>query len=50
VRSSREKFSDDGSLEAFLDEAEGRTKASSAGSDNNGIILMINDCKRGKQT
>jgi hypothetical protein len=46
VRPRREQLRDDGRLEALLDEAECGAKAGAAGTDDDGVVLVIDDCKK----
>ena len=40
---SWEKLGDDGSFEALLNKAEGCSKASTTSTNNNGVVLMIDN-------
>jgi len=43
VRTGREKLGDTSSVETSLGETESSTKTSTTSTDNNGIVLVVND-------
>lgn len=44
MRAGGEEFGDDGGLEAFLNETEGSAEAGTTGADDDGVILVIDNC------
>ena len=47
MRTGGEQLGDDGSLEAFLDETEGSAETGTTGADDDGVILMVDNCSKG---
>ena len=43
MRAGGEQLGDDGSLEAFLNETEGSAETSATGTDDNGVILVVDN-------